>query len=232
MNDIELSAREFVNQNKNCRETYPHTFFRMASAKLKILMSNLNSGDKSGNAEEEMVSAARAALRSLVIEKKHICSNGVPYSFLLFTSYIDKSGNAATTQSLSRFVNIVSVGHDFTVCELLTLRNFAVIACALKYADDGDIRCLSFFLSLENVDFEKIYIKYAKVHTIFSREKAAVYPNLCADTVRLYDERLLLMYDDEISGAKEIVARADTDGEHVGNILFPLYPTKEKRISG
>ncbi|MBR0235967.1 MAG: hypothetical protein IJQ37_05880 [Clostridia bacterium] len=224
MTDIISAAREFAKTYGKITKSRPKAFIK----KVKSCLENLSSLAKDNNSNSVVgVLNAKAllSLKAIIREGDHFLADVVPCDYLLCSAYFDVSGGDMS--HLPTFIEAISDIHKFGINELLMLGDFFALFCAVEYSKTQNDVYLRVFSSLEYVDFEKIYLKNAEVHKIFSRERAGVYKNLAAQTVRSYDENLLSLYDDEIVGAEKVLSRANSEGEHVGK-----YLCKKKSESG
>ncbi|MBQ0125338.1 MAG: DUF3131 domain-containing protein, partial [Clostridiales bacterium] len=152
-------------------------------------------------------------------EKRLSCALGEPYMYAFAESYMC-AAESADNNSLFEFAAGVSNECGFEISELLLCRAFFVLYAAIKYAEGETSEALAVFSSLKLLDFNGLYLEFAKVHKIFSREAAGVYKNCDAETVRAYDERLIELSDgDEVQCAEKLLSSADARGVHVGKLL-------------
>lgn len=224
MADIKKAAEAFAKENIAKRGEIPRGFFREMKKSIGTLEKTVGKFEIRDYRAAEFLIAAKRSLCAFKKEKIIDVSGEKPFIFLLAKSYLEATGADVKNSPVKEFLSAAASYHDFKISELTLFYNAFVLALADMYArsDDnaGRARCIGAFASLERIRFEDLYIKLAKVHMIFSGERAGVYKNLSRDTVAYYDEALTEKYSDEIAGAEEILRRADTGGEHVGKYLI------------
>jgi len=228
MTDIISAAEKFSSENDVTEMKTPRGFFKRLKFCVRTVSVYIRSRERSGVSnvygERNFLSGVKSASTDLISEKRMSVRGDVPFSYAMMSAYLAavdmKIGNA----TLCEFIATVSRKHDFLICEMLLLRDCCIAALADKFADGDEsvkAECIRAFMALEAVNFDDIFHKYTKVHHIFSLEKAGVFENCSRDTELYYDMRLLERCgDDEMGAARDIVRRADVDGEHVGKYLL------------
>lgn len=221
MTDIKKAADELKNKVRGLKYGKPKIFFKRIKNAVDLYEREMI---KRSDHEllSEVANTAKSCIKSIKTEGKFDNFKDTPFVYILCESYIQAEDDRFGS-SFYDFVAEITSWHDFKISETLLLREFlslALIDSAASGLDDTYTDITGMFASLDNVDFDKIYLDFTKTHLIFGREAAGVYSKCSRDTIYNYDEMLILKYGaDEISNAGKIVQTADEKGEHIGKFL-------------
>lgn len=233
MTDVILAAEKFAKENASVRYFNTYKCFDGVRKKLHRLKTSKSALASDLSPSEmyllsELIKCAEKSISAIKREGKVAICGDRAYMTSLFASCILNFDNIEY-KTLDIFVCECTKYHDFLLSEIEMAKDYFNIAIIDSLIDisnidiDGIRRALGTFQMTEYINFNALFLKYAKVHMILSSERVGVYENCSDDTKIFYDEVITEKCNgNEVSYALAIVKKANENGEHVGKYLLPM----------